>query len=71
MIGPALEEISDEMAGKVKIVKVNIDENPQTPMQYGVRGIPTLLIFDKGEVKAEKIGAAPKSKLSEWVEQSL
>ena len=69
--GPALEEISDEMAGKVKIVKVNIDENPQTPMQYGVRGIPTLLIFDKGEVKAEKIGAAPKSKLSEWVEQSL
>ena len=71
VIGPALEEISDEMAGKVKIVKVNIDENPQTPMQYGVRGIPTLLIFDKGEVKAEKIGAAPKSKLSELVEQSL
>ncbi len=71
VIGPALEEISEEMAGKVKIVKVNIDENPQTPMQYGVRGIPTLLIFDKGEVKAEKIGAAPKSKLSEWVEQSL
>ena len=71
VIGPALEEISDEMAGKIKIVKVNIDENPQTPMQYGVRGIPTLLIFDKGEVKAEKIGAAPKSKLSEWVEQSL
>ena len=71
VIGPALEEISDEMEGKVKIVKVNIDENPQTPMQYGVRGIPTLLIFDKGEVKAEKIGAAPKSKLSEWVEQSL
>ena len=71
VIGPALEEISDEMAGKVKIVKVNIDENPETPMQYGVRGIPTLLIFDKGEVKAEKIGAAPKSKLSEWVEQSL
>ena len=71
VIGPALEEISEEMAGKVKIIKVNIDENPQTPMQYGVRGIPTLLIFDKGEVKAEKIGAAPKSKLSEWVEQSL
>ena len=71
VIGPALEEISEEMAGKVKIVKVDIDENPQTPMQYGVRGIPTLLIFDKGEVKAEKIGAAPKSKLSEWVEQSL
>ena len=54
------------MAGKVKIVKVNIDENRKL-IQYGVRGIPTLLIFDKGEVKAEKIGAAPKSKLSEWV----
>ena len=71
VIGPALEEISDEMAGKVKIVKVNIDENPQTPQQYGVRGIPTLLIFQNGEVKAEKIGALPKSKLAEWVEESI
>ena len=70
VIGPALEEISDEMAGKVKIVKVNIDENPQTPQQYGVRGIPTLLIFEKGQVKAEKIGAAPKAKLAEWIEEN-
>ncbi|MCE2516612.1 MAG: thioredoxin [Alphaproteobacteria bacterium] len=70
-IGPALEEIADEMGDKVKIVKVNIDENPQTPQQYGVRGIPTLLIFENGEVKAEKIGAMPKSKLSEWVEETI
>ncbi|NBR39918.1 MAG: thioredoxin, partial [Alphaproteobacteria bacterium] len=61
-IGPALEEMSDELGDRIKIVKVNIDENPQTPQQYGVRGIPTLLIFDGGKVKAEKIGAAPKAK---------
>lgn len=70
-IGPALEEMSDELAGRVKIVKVNIDENPSTPQQFGVRGIPTLLLFKNGEVAAEKIGAVPKSKLVEWVEQTL
>jgi len=70
-IGPALEEIADEMTDRVKIVKLNIDENPMTPQQYGVRGIPTLLIFENGQVKAEKIGALPKSKLSEWVEESI
>ena len=70
-IGPALEEISDEMGDRVKIVKLNIDENPGTPQQFGVRGIPTLLIFDGGTVKAEKIGALPKSKLSEWIEESI
>ncbi len=70
-IGPALEEISEEMGDQVKIVKVNIDENPQTPQQYGVRGIPTLLIFENGEVKAEKVGAVPKSKLAEWVEETI
>jgi len=70
-IGPALEEIADEMTDKVKVVKLNIDENPTTPQQYGVRGIPTLLIFENGQVKAEKIGALPKSKLSEWVEESI
>lgn len=70
-IGPALEEIADEMGDRVKIVKLNIDENPQTPQQFGVRGIPTLLIFENGAVKAEKIGALPKSKLSEWVEESI
>lgn len=70
-IGPALEEIADEMGDRVKIVKLNIDENPATPQQFGVRGIPTLLIFENGQVKAEKIGALPKSKLSEWVEESI
>ena len=70
-IGPALEEISDEMGDRVKIVKINIDENPATPQQFGVRGIPTMLIFNGGEIKAEKIGALPKSKLSEWIEESI
>ena len=70
-IGPALEEISDELGERVKIVKVNIDENPMTPGQYGVRSIPTLMIFENGKVKAEKLGAMPKSKLSEWVEESI
>ena len=70
-IGPALEEISDEMGDRVKIVNINIDENPATPQQFGVRGIPTMLIFNGGEIKAEKIGALPKSKLSEWIEESI
>ena len=70
-IGPALDEMSDEMGDRVKIVKINIDENPATPQQFGVRGIPTMLIFNGGEIKAEKIGALPKSKLSEWIEESI
>ena len=70
-IGPALEEISAELGDKVKIAKLNIDENPMTPTQYGVRGIPTLLIFKNGEVVAEKIGAMPKSQLQSWIEESL
>ena len=55
----------------ITIAKVNIDENPQTPQQYGVRGIPTLLIFEAGQIKAEKIGAAPKAKLAEWIEENI
>ena len=70
-IGPALEEISAELGGKIKIAKLNIDENPMTPTQYGVRGIPTLLIFKGGEVVAEKIGAMPKSQLQQWIEASI
>jgi thioredoxin 1 len=70
-IAPALEELSKEMAGKVEVVKINIDENPGTPGKYGVRGIPTLMIFKAGQVAATKIGALPKSKLFEWVEASL
>jgi thioredoxin len=71
MIAPALEEIAASMDGKLTVAKVNIDENPQTPMKYGVRGIPTLLLFKNGQVAATKIGAVPKSKLVEWVESVL
>ncbi len=70
-IGPALEELSEEMAGKVKIVKVNIDENPTAPMKLGVRGIPALFIFKDGQVAAHKAGAAPKATLQGWIEESL
>lgn len=70
-IGPALEEISEELNGQVSIVKVNIDENPMTPQSYGVRGIPTLLMFKGGEVVAEKIGAMPKSMLQQWVSSNI
>jgi thioredoxin 1 len=67
-IAPALEELSAELDGKVTITKVNIDDNPQTPGKYGVRGIPTLMIFKNGQVAATKVGALPKSKLKEWIE---
>ncbi len=71
MIGPALEEISDEMAGQVTIAKVNIDENPEAAAKYGVRSIPTMLIFKNGEKFAEKIGAAPKMQLKQWIESAI
>jgi thioredoxin 1 len=71
MIAPALEEIAQQFAGKITVAKVNIDENPSTPAKYGVRGIPTLIIFKNGQVAAQKIGAVPKSKLIEWVQQSI
>ena len=70
-IGPALEELSDEMSGKVKIVKVNVDENPNSPAQMGVRGIPALFLFKDGQVVANMAGAAPKAKLQSWIEESL
>ena len=70
-IGPALEEIAGEKKGSLSIVKLNIDENPLTPQQYNVRGIPTLLIFKGGEVVAEKIGAVPKSQLEAWITSSI
>ena len=70
-IGPALEEISETQGDAISIVKLNIDENPLTPQQYNVRGIPTLLIFKGGEVVAEKIGALPKSQLESWISQSI
>src|ERR671913_1939132 len=70
MIGPALEEISDEMAGKVKIAKLNVDENPQISSQLGIRSIPALMMFKNGKVVAQKVGAAPKGELSRWIQAS-
>jgi len=70
-IGPALEEISSEMAGKITIAKVNIDENPMTPSKFGVRGIPTLLIFKGGEETARQVGAMAKGKIVEWIDGAL
>ncbi|TFL20150.1 thioredoxin [Jannaschia formosa] len=70
-IGPALEELSEEYAGKVKIVKVNVDENPQSPGMMGVRGIPALFMFKGGEAVDQKIGAAPKAALKDWIERSV
>ena len=67
MIAPSLEEISVEMAGKVKVVKLNIDENPELAAKFGVRSIPTLALFKAGEVADIKVGAAPKSALSSWI----
>lgn len=66
-IGPALEEIATDLQGKVKIAKVNVDENPQIAQQYGIRSIPTLLLFKNGERVDQKVGAAPKGDLSRWI----
>jgi thioredoxin 1 len=71
MIAPFLDELATDMEGKVTVAKVNIDENPQIPRKYGVRGIPTMMLFKGGQVAATKIGALPKSKLYEWVESVL
>ena len=71
MIAPALEEMAGTLAGRLTVAKMNIDENPQTPKKYGVRGIPTLMLFKDGQVAATKIGALPKNKLMEWVESVL
>ncbi|HVY84539.1 MAG TPA: thioredoxin TrxA [Caulobacterales bacterium] len=70
-IGPALEEIASEMGGKLAVAKLNIDENPMTPGRYGVRGIPTLMVFKDGKVAATKVGAMPKSKIVEWLNESI
>ncbi len=70
-VAPALEELAVEMAEKVTVAKLNIDENPMTPSKYGVRGIPTLILFKDGQVAATKIGALPKGKLFDWVESVL
>jgi thioredoxin 1 len=71
MIAPALEEIAGSLGGKVKIVKLNVDENPQTAQKYGIMSIPTLMIFKNGEMAARQIGAAPKQKLEQWITTSV
>ena len=71
MIAPALEEISTELEGKVKVVKLNIDENQETAIKFGVRSIPTLILFKDGQPAATQVGAAPKGKLLDWVNSSI
>jgi thioredoxin 1 len=70
-IAPALEEIATEMEGKVKIAKLNVDENPDTMMKYGVRSIPTLIVFKNGEPTAMQVGAIPKNRLSDWIKGAI
>lgn len=71
MIGPSLEEIADELGEQVTIAKINIDENPDAPGRYGVRGIPTMILFKNGQPTATKVGAAPKSALKGWLQGEL
>ena len=71
MIARALEEISNDLGEKVTIAKLNIDENPDTPGRYGVRGIPTMLLFTGGQPVAQKVGAAPRSQIQKWLETNL
>ena len=70
-IAPILEDLAGEMGDQVQVAKVNIDDNPLTPTKYGVRGIPTLMLFKNGEIAATKVGNLPKSKLYEWVQESI
>ncbi|NJM49634.1 MAG: thioredoxin [Sphingomonadales bacterium] len=67
MIGPSLEELSDELGESVTIAKLNIDDHPDTPAKYGVRGIPTMILFKNGQVADTKVGAAPKAAIKEWI----
>ncbi len=71
MIGPSLEEIATEMKGKVKIAKVNVDENPGVAGKLGIRSIPTLMLFKDGKLAAQKVGAAPKGELIKWINASV
>jgi thioredoxin 1 len=71
LISPALEEIATEMEGTVTIAKLNVDENPNITIRYGVRSIPTLIMFKNGEPVAQQIGAAPKGRLTEWIKGSI
>jgi len=71
MIAPVLDEIAGEYLGRVKIAKLNIDDNPNTPPRYGIRGIPTLMLFKDGEVEATKVGAVSKSQLTAFIDSNL
>jgi thioredoxin 1 len=71
MIGPALEEIATEMHGQVTIAKLNVDENPHTAGAYGIRSIPTLMLFKGGKLESTKVGAAPKSELKKWIAAAI
>jgi thioredoxin 1 len=71
MIGPMLEEIAAEMQGQVTVAKMNLDENPMTPSKYGIRSIPTLMIFKNGQLTATKIGALPKQALQAWIKEQV
>ncbi|MCD8571485.1 MAG: thioredoxin [Alphaproteobacteria bacterium] len=70
-LSPLVDEVATEMEGKVKIVKVNIDESPEAPTKYGVRGIPTLMLFKDGQVVDTRVGGMPKSQLTEWIQGRL
>lgn len=71
MIAPILNDIADEYSGKIKVAKLNIDENPGTPAKFGVRGIPTLMIFKSGSIEATKVGAMSKSQLSAFIDSTI
>lgn len=71
MIGPILEELAGEMVSEVTIAKMNVDENPMTPSKYGIRGIPTMMLFKDGELKATKVGALPKAALQAWLKEQI
>ena len=71
MIAPILDEIADEYTGKIKVAKLNIDENPGTPPKFGIRGIPTLMLFKSGNVEATKVGAVSKSQLTAFIDSNL
>lgn len=71
MIAPILDEIANEYTGKIKIAKLNIDDNPQTPPKYGIRGIPTLMLFKDGQVEATKVGALSKSQLTAFIDSNI
>jgi len=71
MIGPILEELAGEMQGKLTIAKMNVDENPMTPSKYGIRGIPTMMLFKNGQLTATKVGALPKQALQAWIQEQI